>query len=167
MKSNIKFSGRFFVECYDKDGNLKWKDDIINNVMNIAIDDIFDVYFNNGTPTATFFVALIRDDNFSAISSADTAASHAGWEEGDEYNEATRPAWVIVAPASQTVTNAASLAEFNINDTEIIKGAAIYTNNVKLGTTGVLISAGLFTGGDKDVVANDVLRVTYEITGSG
>lgn len=167
MKNTIGFKGKYYAKCYGPDGKLKWEDEIDNTIMNTALDDILDVYFNSGTPTAAFFIALIRDDNFSAIAGSDTAASHAGWEEGDEYVEGTRPAWTIVAPASQNVTNAASIAEFNVNATQIMKGAALYDNNTKGGVTGLLVSAGLFTGGDKAVALGDLIRVTYEVDATG
>lgn len=167
MKNSIGFRGKYFAECYGPDGKLKWKDEIENTILNAALDNILDVYFNNGSQTAAFFVALIRDDNFSGIVAGDTAGSHAGWEEGDEYSEASRPGWTVVAPSSQNITNAASVAEFNINATQIMKGAALYDNNTKGGTTGLLVSAGLFTGGDKSVALGDLVRVTYEIDATG
>ena len=167
MKNNLGFSGKFYVECYGPDGKLKWKDEIENTIMNVALNDILDVYFFSGVATANFFVALIRDDNFTGIVAADTAASHAGWEESGEYSEANRPAWVIIAPASQNVTNVASPAEFNINATQIFKGAALFTDNTKEGTTGTLISAGLFTSGDKATISGDLIRISYEIDATG
>jgi len=164
----LNFKGRFIIECFDKNGKKKWEDEIHNTIMDAAINDILDVYFNSGSATATFYVALIRDDNFTGIAGTDTAASHPGWEEADsEYSETTRRTWTIVAPASQQVTNSASPAEFNIVSAQTMKGAALFTNNVKGGSTGLLVAAGLFTGGDKVLTSGDLIRVTYQISATG
>ena len=33
------------VECYDKDGNLKWREVVPNLVVNAGLDDVLDNYF--------------------------------------------------------------------------------------------------------------------------
>ena len=51
-----------------------------------------------------------------------------------------------------------------INATDTIKGCFLISVSTKSGTTGVLYSAGLFTGGDQPVVSGNTLTVSY--TGS-
>lgn len=55
-------------------------------------------------------------------------------------------------------------ASFSINANVTIKGCILISNSTKGGTTGVLYSAGLFTGGDKVVQSGDTLNVMW--TGS-
>jgi hypothetical protein len=57
------------------------------------------------------------------------------------------------------ITNSASPSSFAINGTAVIAGA--FLCNVASGTSGVLFSAGDFTGGDKSVANGDTLNVTY------
>jgi hypothetical protein len=86
-------------------------------------------------------------------------ASHAGWTENTSYSNSTR-----VAPTFGTAS-AGSLATtataFNINGTATIAGCFMVTNSTKSGTTGILYSAGSFTGGNKSVTSGDTLNVTY------
>jgi hypothetical protein len=48
---------------------------------------------------------------------------------------------------------------FNINNTTTVAGA--FLASVASGTSGILFSAGDFTGGDKLVANGDTLNVTY------
>ena len=57
------------------------------------------------------------------------------------------------------ITNSASPSSFVMNATVTIAGAFLCT--VSSGTSGVLFSAGDFTGGDKNVDSGDTLNVTY------
>jgi hypothetical protein len=93
------------------------------------------------------------------VAAGDTSASHAGWTESTAYSNGTRPApsWGAAAAGSKASTATA----YNINGTDTIKGAFLITNSTKGGSTGVLYSAGLFSGGDRAVVNGDTLNVTY------
>lgn len=152
------------VECFDEHGKLKWKENFRNTVMTGGKNDILDKYFKGSAYTATWFVGLIQSDNFTAIAAADTMSSHAGWEEGTTYDEATRQTLTLGTPAAGSVNNSASKAVFTISATKTIKGAFIVTNSTKGGTTGTLYSAGLFSGGDRAVIDNDVLNITVTLS---
>ena len=132
-------------------------------MVTVGLNHFLDTELHAGTPVTTWYVGLIRDDSYSALAAADTMASHAGWQEGDEYT-GTRPAYVEAAASSAVTTNSASKAEFAINDTETMKGAFLVSD--ASGTAGVLLCTGLFTGGDQAVSSGDTLRVTVAITAS-
>ena len=90
----------------------------------------------------------------------DTMASHAGWTEDVNYSNAARPttAWSAAAAKSKTLSSG---LVFNMNGSTTIKGCFLNSVSTKSGTTGVLFSAGLFTGGDQPVVNGNTLTVTY------
>jgi hypothetical protein len=155
--------GRYRVECLDKDGNLKWTDDIENLVTMVGKNDALDKYFAGSGYTAAWYMGLISSASYTTGPAAgDTSASHGGWTEDQNYSAGTRPApsWNAAAAGSK----ATQAVSFSINATTTIKGCFLITNNTKGGTTGILYSAGLFSGGDKAVANGDTLNVTW--TGS-
>lgn len=153
----ISITGAYTVECFDADGNLKWSDQIKNLVVTVGKNDLLDKYFAGSAYTATWYLGLINSGGTYAA--ADTMASHAGWTEATGYSAATRPAptWSAAASGSKATTATA----FSINATATIGGAFMTSNNTKSGTTGILYSAGNFTGGNRSVASGDTLNVTY------
>ena len=110
------------------------------------------------------YVGLIRDDGYTDLgASGDTLASHANWQEGDEYT-GNRPAFTTAPAASGSITNSASVASFAIDDTETMKGFFVCT--AASGTSGTLHLNALFESGDVDVVSGNTLEVTVTITAS-
>ena len=157
QQEQISISGAYTVECFDADGNLKWSEQIKNLVMTGGKNDLLDKYFAGSAYTATWYLGLINSGGTYAA--GDTMASHGGWTENTGYAAATRPAptWNAAASGSKATTATA----FSINATSTIGGAFMTTNNTKGGTTGILYSAGNFTGGNRSVASGDTLNVTY------
>ena len=114
--------------------------------------------------SATWYIGLIRDDSYSELAAADTMASHAGWEEGDEYDEATREVYTEAAAASKSINNTGNEAEFTISGTETFKGAFLVDENTISGSTETLFCTALFTEGDRAAVDGDTLKVGYTVT---
>lgn len=154
---------RFDVECFDKDGNLKWRESVYNTVTTAGKNDLLTNYFKGSAYTAAFFVGLVDNASFSAISAADTSASHAGWVESVAYSNSTRPALTLGTAASGSIDNSASKASYTINATATINGAFCITNSTKSGTTGVLYSASSF-GATRGVISGDTLNVQVTLT---
>lgn len=154
-------SGRYVIECRDKDGNIKWVDFIDNLVTTGGKNDALDKYLAGSAYTAAWYVGLISATTYTTGPAAgDTAASHGGWAEDQNYSQATRPAasWAAASGGSKALSAAAA---FSINGTTTIKGCFLIGNSTKGGTAGILYSAGLFSGGDKAVANTDTLNVSY------
>jgi hypothetical protein len=158
--------GVFSVECYDKEGNLKWKEEAKNLVVNVGLKDMNDKYFSGSAYTAAWYLGLITGPGASTtIAAGDTMSSHAGWTEDTSYSQANRPTCTFGAATTadpSVISNSASVAVFSINGTTTIAGAFLTSDNTKGGTTGILFSASDFQSpGDRAVVSGDTLNVTY------
>lgn len=165
---SLSAKGRFTVECFDKDGNLKWKEENDNLVVNVGLQDMNTKYFSGSSYTAAWYIGLYGAASSNNPAAGDTMSSHAGWTEVTAYSQATRPAAVFGTATTanpSVISNSASVAVFSINGTTTVGGAFLTSNNTKSGTTGTLFSASDFQApGDRSVVSGDTLNVTYQFS---
>lgn len=159
----IGFAGTYHVECRDKDGNLKWVDEIKNLVTTVGKNNILDNHLSGSGYTAAWYMGLISSTSYTTGPAAgDTSASHGGWTEDVAYSQANRPTAAFSAAAAGVKALTAALT-FSINGTTTIKGCFLISVATKGGTTGTLFSAGLFSGGDKAVASGDTLSASYSL----
>ena len=160
-----KATGQYTVECYDKDGNLKWVAETPNLVVNVGLQYMAGSALTSTAQITTWYLGLYGSGATNSPAAGDTMSSHAGWTEVTAYSESTRPAATFAAATNanpSVVTNTASKAVFTINGTTTVGGAFLVSNNTKSGTTGTLFSAADFSSaGDRSVVSGDILNVTY------
>jgi hypothetical protein len=163
--------GVYHMQCFDKDGNLKWEAECPNLVVNGGLQDMNNKYFLGSSYTAAWYIGLYGAGASNNPAAGDTAASHAGWTEVTPYSQATRPACTFGTPTTanpSVATNSASPAVYSINATATVGGAFLISNSTKGGTTGTLYSASDFTSpGDRAVVSGDTLNVTYTLSLAG
>lgn len=152
------------IECVKPDGSLRWVEENTNLVVNQGLDDILDKYFKGSAYTAAHYVGLT--DSTPTIAATDTMASHVGWTEITDYDEAVRQTLTLGAVSGQSVDNSATKASYAINATVTIGGSFLSTNNTKGGTTGILYGVAAFAAGDRAAIAGDTLNVTVTLTQS-
>jgi len=161
--------GVFTVTCVGADGKEKWSDTFHNLVVNQGLQDMNSKYFVGSGYTASWFLGLVQGPGSgTTFAAADTLASHAGWTElvpGTAYtgNRKTATFGTATTADPSVITNSASPASFAmlVNAT-VVAGA--FLSSVSSGTSGILFSAGDFTGGDKTVDSGDTLNVTYSFS---
>jgi len=161
--------GVFTVTCVGADGQEKWSDTFHNLVVNQGLQDMNSKYFVGSGYTASWFLGLVQGPGSgTTFAAADTLASHAGWTElvpGTAYtgNRKTATFGTATTADPSVITNSASPASFAmlVNAT-VVAGA--FLSSVSSGTSGILFSAGDFTGGDKTVDNGDTLNVTYSFS---
>lgn len=164
-------TGKYTVECYDKDGNLKWVAETPNLVVNVGLQYMAGVALTSTAQTTTWYLGLYGAASSNNPAAGDTMSSHAGWTEVIAYSESTRPTATLAAATlanPSVVTNTASKAVFTMNGTTTVGGAFLTSDNTKGGTTGTLFSAADFgSPGDRSVVNGDILNVTYTFSLAG
>lgn len=127
-RDQLHVGGVFDIECYDKNGNLKWKDKAYNSVVNVGLNGVLNTMFGNAFTSGSsavvtgWAVGLVNNGN--TFAAGDTHASHAGWTEFTSYTDpanadsaVSRPAWgsddggtspgdyPVAASSSQSLTN--------------------------------------------------------------
>lgn len=124
-------------------------------------------YFEGSAYTAAFSVALVNNAGFTAYSTGDTAAQIGGtngWAEGTPYSNATRVTWTGGVPSGGSVDNSGSVAVFNINATQTVRGGFVVRGaSAKNSTAGKLFGAVDFSAA-RSVVSGDTLNVTASFT---
>lgn len=154
--------GRYYLEQW-RNGTLIDRKEIKNTTMMVGRNLMLNVMFKSVSAVATWYFGLINNSGFTAISTADTMASHAGWAEFTAYSESTRQAWAPNSPSSGGIANT-TLSTFTANATGAIYGAFLTSISTKSGATGTLWSAAAFTNGTLSVVNGDTINITYSYT---
>lgn len=172
--------GCYHAVCYDKDGNVKWEADAPNLVTAVGKQALFDFYFGatgtaGGTASGANYLGLCGGT--ATYTAADTMASKT-WS---EVGLATAPAysgnrqsinWTAASSTGTSPSNVTSktggAVTFTFTSGGTVNGCFINggasASATKDTTTGVLYSAGNFTGGSKTVANTDTLSVTYTTT---
>lgn len=161
--------GVYTATCRDADGNVLWTDTYSNLVTTAGKNDMLDKYLAGSAYTAAFYMGLIGAVSYGAGPAAgDTMASHAGWTEAGAtnapaYSQSARPtaAWSAASSGSKSLSSSLT---FSFTSSGTVKGSFLTTNATKDGTTGTMLSAGLFSGGDQPVVSGNTLTVSYSLS---
>ena len=165
----IGAGGVFTVTCVGADGVEKWSDTFHNLVVNQGLQDMNSKYFQGSGYTAGWYLGLVQGPGSGTTYAAgNTLASHSGWTElvpGTAYTGNRKAVTFGTATTADpsVIDNSASPSSFAmlVNST-VVAGA--FLCSVSSGTSGVLFSAGDFTGGDKTVDSGDTLNVTYSFS---
>ena len=183
-QETLGIQGHYMVKCYDKDGNLKWEDIAPNLVNAVGKQALFDYYFGatgtgGGTSAGANYLGLVGSSSSTVVYVAsDTISSHTGWIEVGGSNAPAytgnrqSPSWSAATSGGTTPTNittkTATALTFSMTSGGTVFGCFINSgataSATKDTTTGILYSAGSFTGGSKIVANGDSLAVTYTTT---
>lgn len=161
MQEKIHGGGVFNVQCFDKEGNLKWEVKQPNLVVNEGLDDMNTKYFSGSGYTAAWYLGLISGTT-PTIAASDTLASHA-WTEvpvTTGYSGNRKAVTFGGATTADPSVIVGGSVQFAMLGTYVVSGA--FLCSVASGTSGVLFSASEFEApGDRSVVSGDTLNVTY------
>ena len=153
---------RYIVECFDRFGNLKWREEVFNTMMTEGLNNLLDTCLGGTAEESAWYVGLVDNAGFSAYAAANTLASHAGWTEivpGTAYT-GNRQVWTKNGVASAgAMSNSSSKAVFPILQTKTIRGAFLCSSAT--GTTGKLYGAVDFSAA-RAVENGDTLNVQVD-----
>jgi hypothetical protein len=168
---SLGLKGHYHVKCIDKDGNLKWEEDIDNLVTTVGKNLALDTILAGSAYTVVGpFIGLISSVSYTTgPAAADTMASHGGWTEAGGTNAPTytAPRKTAVFSAASAGSKALSAAlSFAITSSGTVKGCFLVFGTGALSTidntAGTLLSAGLFSA-DRVLVSGDTLQVSYSL----
>lgn len=153
-------------ECRDRDGRLKWTEDVPNLVTTQGLNDLLSKYFKGASYTAAFYMGLVNTASFSAFAAGDTAAQIGGsngWIEVTAYAETVRQTLTLGSASAGSIDNSASKCVFTFNGTVTVHGAFLATVATKNGTTGVLYGEVALSV-DRPMASGDTLTVQLTLT---
>jgi hypothetical protein len=173
-KDQLHVAGVYHIECYDKDGNLKWSDVAHNAVVNQGLNAVLNTYFGNALSSGSvsivegFAIGLVN--NGETFAATDTHSSHAGWTEFTAYTDPSngdsnlsRPVWgassagsggtspgdyPVAASSAQSLTNSSPVL-FDITGSGTIAGLFLAAGTLTLPTPDILSGPGTFDANAK------------------
>lgn len=159
--NKLIFKNIFKLEHF-RDGVLIGVDEFHNDIVTEGKNSLLDIMFGAVTQITSWYVGLIDNSGFSALSSADVMASHAGWAEFTNYSQAARVQWSPAAASGGAVSNTSSLV-FDITGTGNLYGGFVCSNSTKGGTIGKLWATAPFNT-VKPVANADQIKLTYSVS---
>jgi len=167
----VGLEGVYTAECRDAQGNLKWTDVIENLTTNVGRQSLLNSYFGN-TGGGAIVMGLMGT---GSPAYTDTQASHSGWLEVGGANAPTysgtrkTPTFSAATSANPSVLTTSAAVVFSMTSSGTVAGAFINVGGsaTQDNTTGVLFSAGDFTGGSKTVSSGDTINVSYTLSAAG
>ena len=165
-KDLMNIKGQFTWE-HIRDGKVIAHGKFKNTIVTVGKNQLL----NDGIDNSTGYMGLISDVSWSEIVAGDTMGSHSGWTEAGDSNAPTYSGnrktcvWSAAAAGAKSLSAALNFAFTGAGTTKgafIVfgTGASATIDN----TSGVLMSAGLFDEGDRDVVSGDEINVSYTAT---
>lgn len=170
-EEKLDVTGIYHAECIGPDGKVKWVDTFKNVVTTVGKNQLLDAALAGSSYTVVGpFIGLISSTSYSAVAAGDTMSSHSGWLEAGNANAPTytsprkTASWAAASGGSKALSSAAA---FPITGSGTVKGCFMVFGTGAVSTidntSGVLLSAGLFSTGDKPVNNGDTLNVSYSL----
>lgn len=158
LDDEVKLTGKFIVEHFDKDGKLIGKHELKNGITNQGKNSLLGIMFHADTQITAWYIGIIDNSGWTAEAAGDTLASHSGWNEFTNYT-GNRLAWGPGASSGQSITNGTPVS-FPITGSGTLKG--IFVASVATGTSGTLWSTADFAS-TVAVTNGDTLKITYTV----
>ena len=127
-----------------------------------GLNYILNVLFGATAKPTDLYIGLVASSGFTGFSDSDTAASHTGWTEFEDYDESGRVEITFGAASDSSIVNPTSIS-FTPNDNATVYGWFLSTAAGKGATTGTLICMSAFAEGPVEVQSGIVQSFTLTI----
>ncbi len=176
----IQSIGVYHVECFDKDGNLKWSEDAQNALYDEGEFMILDVALRGGTAPGNFFIGLLK----STLASPAETSTLANLKSPTEYEllnanepgygtttarkqvnrDATANGWPTLTLASGDYQATAKTVSWTAsgNWTSTVRWIFLTDNADQANTSGKLFSVAQLSA-DRTLLNGDTLNITYSL----
>lgn len=162
-RQGILVTGEYFL----RQNGGEWER-VRNLVTTEGLAHLLNVAFGSTAKPTSYYLALFSGSvspaaNWTAATFAAAAGEVVSMTEG--YTAATRPAWTPVNTSTGSIDNMSSVASLTMATAGSLNvtGSAMLTNNVRGGTTGVLISASRYPVA-RTFQAGDTFDIGYRIS---
>lgn len=162
MRTGVGYRGRFHVECWSPNGELKWTEDCHNDSTAEGLKHCLDVTFGGGTAIDPWYIGLINGTS-ATLAFGDTAASHP-WTENTSYT-GNRKEWSDDAATSDSSTASktnSTTANFTMSGSGDVFGLFVIDDD-GTGSDTTLWATAAFSS-SQSYSASDVLKITYTTT---
>ena len=172
MGESAQAEGVYTFRCFEyENGPLLWEQTIGNVVCTVGKNLMLQTALTgSGYTVVGPYMGLISSVSYTAVSAADTMASHSGWTEAGSTNAPTFSARIAPSfgTASAGAISTSSAVSFTMTGAGTLVGAFITYGTgavtTLMSTAGTLLSAGAFTGGNQPVNSGNVVQVTYSLS---
>jgi len=167
-KVNFLVRSHWDIECYDRNGKLKFTGHAENCCTAEGLNKLLNVMFHAAAAISTWYIALF-ETNTTPLDTHTYAVP--GYTECTAYDETVRQEFVEAEATGKSMSNTAAKATFTMNATKTLYGAALVGGgspaNGKGDTAGggVLYAAAKFDTA-KPVESGDTFKVTCTLTAS-
>ena len=143
-RQGVLVTGEYFL----RQNGGEWE--VVRNLVTTeGLAHMLNVGFGSTAKPSGYFIALFNGAaepaaNWTAANFAAAAGEVVSMTEG--YTAATRPAWTPANTSTRSIDNMTTVASMTMATSSSLNvtGSALLTNNVRGGTTGVLISASRY-----------------------
>lgn len=154
--------GRFDLAHFAPNGRPLWRRSLANGVTVQGVDHLLDVGFRNQAAFAVWYIGLIDNAGYSALSAADTHEAHAGWSEFTSLYTGLRPAWDPAAAAGGHMT-AATQAQVQVTAPGTVRGAFLASRAAVGAAAGHMLYCTAAADSGLAVVAGGIVRASYTL----
>jgi hypothetical protein len=172
-RGNVGEANKLYEYMFTRLSERAWDEAYPNLITTQGKNDMLDKHLAGSSYTAAWYIGLITSTSYTAVAAGDTAAQingSNGWKEagpttGPNYSGSNRIAASFGSAASGGVKSTSAASVFAMGASGTIKGSFIVSALAKDATTGILLSAGLFSApGDQTVTSVSTLNVSYSAT---